>query len=186
MSISSYQGNVAKRVAGPNLPVCFPASLEQVSPLHRFKPSTYRYYREFVDYLDSLSLPELKSRQVLEEQEDMVEELLRPLGGYALSDIVLKTIKSELGLKRAIHEYSEDYRMVVDIKYISSVDRAVHSVGVHPLEDDRLMLFSTHVPKKLSGIISVGKLASSLAISEDYPVRDHPLATANFVAIPKD
>lgn len=185
MSIRSYQENVKLRVTGPNMPVCFPASLEQVSPHHRYRPTIYRNYKDFVNYLDELSIEELKSLRALELQEDMLEELVKPLGGLVLEDVIMKDIRTELGLKRAINDYKEDYGMVVDIKYGRTNSRAVHSVGIIAIEENSLMLFSTHVPYKLRGIITPAKLAISLAISEDKRVAGHPLSTANFLAIPK-
>jgi len=186
MSISSYSKNVERKVAGPRLPVCFPASLEQVSPKHSYRPSVYINYRDFTEYLDSLTIKELSTKKVLEESEDMVEYLLKPLGGMALSDIAMKTITTEIGLKRAMTQYSDDHRIVVDVKYGSSANRSVHSVGVVSLDADNLFLVSTHIPANIRGIISVSKLATRLAQTEDNRVLNHPFATANFLAIPHD
>ena len=186
MSIKSYKKNVEKRVAGPRLPVCFPASLEQISPKHGYRPSIYKNYRDFTEYLDSLSFEQLNSRKVLEESEDMAEYLLRPLGGMALSDIVMKTIRTEIGLKRAMSQYSADNRIVVDVKYGNNSRRNVHTVGVVSLDADNLFLVSTHIPANIRGIISVSKLATRLAQTEDNRVLNHPFATANFLAIPND
>lgn len=184
MSISSYRRNVERRVAGPRLPVCFPAALEQISPHHSYRPHIYTYYREFVEYLDTLTILESASTEVHEEHEAMVEYLINPLGGYLLSDIVLKTINTEIGLKRALNQYSDDHRIVVDVKYGNNSKRAVHSVGVVRHDQEHISLLSTHVPEKLRGIISIGRLATSLAINEDNRVVDHPIATANFLALP--
>ena len=184
MSISSYRRNVERRVAGPKLPDCFPASLEQISPYHSYRPHIYTYYKEFVDYLDSLTMSELATTKVHKEHEDMIEYLINPLGGYLLSDIVLKTINTEIGLKRALNQYSDDHRIVVDVKYGNNSKRAVHSVGVVKHDQEHISLLSTHVPEKLRGIISIGRLATSLAINEDNSVRNHPIATANFLALP--
>lgn len=185
MSIKSYRRNVQERVAGPRFPVCFPASLEQVSPRHSYRPNVYRNYREFMDYLDSLTLKQLESRDVLDEQEEMTEYLLKPLGGLALSDIVMKTISTELGLKRAMSQYSTDHRIVVDIKYGNNSKRSVHSVGVIPMDTENILLVSTHVPNNLKGIIPISRLATRLAVSEDNRTPNHPIATANFLAIPE-
>ena len=186
MSIKSYRKNVERSVAGPSLPVCFPASLEQVSPKHGYRPSIYRNYRDFTEYLDSLSTEQLKSRAVLEESEDIVEYLLKPLGGMALSDIFMKTINTEIGLKRAMNQYSNDHRIVVDVKYGTSTRRSVHTVGIVPLDSDHVFLLSTHIPASIKGVISLSKLATRLAQTEESRVFEHPYATANFLAIPND
>ena len=137
-----------------------------------------------MDYLDSLSLEELKGQKINEEYEEVIDYLVRPLGGLGLEDIVMKTIKTELGLKRAMNEYSLDHRIVVDVKYGNNSARSVHSLGVIPLDKENVSLLSTHVPDKLKGVISIAKLATHLAISESYPSPNHPIATANFIAIP--
>jgi hypothetical protein len=185
MSIKSYRKNVEKKVAGPRLPVCFPAALEQVSPNHSYRPQIYRTYKEFTEYLDGLSIVELSSKKVISECEDMADYLLRPLGGLLLNDIVMKTINTEIGLKRAMNAYSDDHRIVVDVKYGNSSRRSVHTVGVVSLDADNLFLVSTHIPANIRGIISVSKLATSLARTEDNRVPEHPFATANFLAIPE-
>jgi hypothetical protein len=185
MSIKSYRKNDEKKVAGPRLPVCFPAALEQVSPNHSYRPQIYRTYKEFTEYLDGLSIVELSSKKVISECEDMADYLLRPLGGLLLNDIVMKTINTEIGLKRAMNAYSEDHRIVVDVKYGNNPNRSVHSVGVVPVDADNVFLVSTHIPSKIAGIITLSKLATSLARTEDNRVPEHPFATANFLAIPE-
>lgn len=186
MSIASYRRNVEKKVAGPRLPVCFPAALEQVSPKHSYRPQIYITYREFTEYLDSLSREDLNSRRVLSEYEDMTEYLLKPLGGIALSEVIMKKINTEIGLKRAMNAYSEDHRIIVDVKYGNNPERSVHSVGVVPIDAENVFLVSTHIPANIKGIITLTKLATRLAISEENRVQEHPFATANFLAIPQD
>ena len=186
MSIRSYQRNVDRKVTGPQLPVCFPAAIEQVSPRNSYRPNVYRNYREFVNYLDSLTLEELKKKEVLEEYETVIEDLVRPLGGLALEDLVMKRITTPLGLFRAFNSLvADDYRIIIDIKYgNASQARSVHSVGIIPVQDDLVTLVSTHVPKQLQGIIPLSKVAKHLAISTESPTKGHPLGTANLIAIP--
>jgi hypothetical protein len=185
MSIKSYTINVERNVAGPHLPVCFPAAIEQISP-YSYRPKIYTEYKEFVDYLDTLSIDEFKSTSTITEYESVIDSLVRPLGGLAINDLVMKSIKTPLGLKRAINELiNEDYRIVLDIKYGSvSKDRAVHSVGLIPVERDYVTLVSTHIPKDLRGIISLSKLATRLAVSNEPYLSNHPLRNANLVAFP--
>ena len=181
MSIRSYQRNVDRKVTGPRIPVCFPAAIEQISPKNSYRPSIYTYYREFVEYLDTLSFEESRNKNVISEYETVIEELVRPLGGLALEDIVMKKITTPVGLFRAFNKLiEEDYRIVVDIKYRNDV----HSVGIIPIQNELITLVSTHIPKNLSGIIPLSKVAEHLAIPESKPVKDHPISTANLIAIP--
>jgi hypothetical protein len=136
--------------------------------------------------LDSLTLEELKKKEVLEEYETVIEDLVRPLGGLALEDLVMKRITTPLGLFRAFNSLvADDYRIIIDIKYgNASQARSVHSLGIIPVQDDLVTLVSTHVPKKLQGIIPLSKVANHLAISTESPTKGHPLGTANLIGIP--
>lgn len=186
MSIKSYNKNVEKGVAGPEIGVCLPASLEQISPNHSYRSNIYTEYLEFVDYLDSLTNKERRSKEVLEEYEQIMERLVRPLGRKAVNNMILSRITTERGFITKIRQlHDNDYRIVVDIRYgTSSPDKSVHSVGLIPVERDFVTLVSTHVPKCLQGVISTEFLASRIAISTETEVRGYPISTANLLAIP--
>lgn len=186
MSINSYKKNVERGVAGPDIGVCLPASLEQISPNHSYRPSIYTTYLEFVDYLDNLNNKQRRERETLEEYEAIMERLVRPLGRTAVDNMILSRINTERGFISKIRKlHDNDYRVVVDIRYgKNNPDRSVHSVGLIPIERDFVTLVSTHVPKCLQGIISTEQLASRIAITDEPEIKGHPISTANVLAIP--
>lgn len=188
MSINSYKRNVDRGVAGPDIGVCLPASLEQISPNHSYRAKIYTDYLEFVDFLGALTQKQQRSREVLEEYEVVIENLLRPLGRQAIKSLVLSRISTERGLVSKIRQlHDQDYRIAVDIKYGKlNPEREVHTVGLIPVDKDHVTLVSTHVPKCLQGVISTHQLAGRIAISKESNVKDHPIATANLIAFPHE
>lgn len=188
MSINSYKRNVERGVAGPEIGVCLPASLEQISPNHSYRSKIYTDYLEFVEFLGSLSQKQQRSREVLDEYETVIENLLRPLGRQAIKNLVLSRITTERGLVSKLRKLHDlDYRVAVDIKYGSfNPEREVHTVGLIPVDRDHVTLVSTHVPKCLRGVITTRQLAERIAISKESDVKDHPIATANLIAFPHE
>lgn len=186
MSIKSYERNVLRGVAGPDIGVCLPASLEQVSPNHSYRANIYTEYLDFVDYLDALNNKDRRSKEALDEYERIMERLIRPLGRQALDNMILSRVNTELGFISKIRKlHDNDYRVVVDIKYGKhNPDKSVHSVGLIPVERDYVTLVSTHVPRCLQGIISTQQLAGRIATTKDTEIKGHPIATANIIAIP--
>lgn len=186
MSINSYKKNVERGVAGPNLGVCLPASLEQISPNHSYRSNIYTEYLEFVNYLDALDSKERRSREALDEYEAIMERIIRPLGRRALDNLILSRVNTERGFISKIRMlHNNDYRVVVDIKYGKhNPDKSVHSVGLIPVEQDYVTLVSTHIPRCLQGIISTTQLASRIATTKETEIKGHPIATANILAIP--
>lgn len=188
MSIKSYNKNVERGVAGPNIGVCLPASLEQISPNHYYRPNIYSRYDKFMDYLDALDIRELTSKEVCEQYEEVIEKILRPMGKKAFDQIILRQINTERGFISTIRQlHNNDYRVVVDIQYGNkNPNKEVHSVGLIPIDTDFVSLVSTHVPVVLRGIISTEQLFNHLAHSTDNKIKGHPLSTANVMAIPNE
>lgn len=188
MSIASYNRNVERGVAGPDLPVCFPASLEQISPNHSYRPNTYTDYLDFLEYYDPLPKNAKESKEIIEEYEKIVEKIIRPLGKYALDNLIYRHINTEQGFLANVNKLHEDnYRVTVDIKYGNAdIANQVHTLGLIPIEKNYVTLVSTHVPVNLRGVISLRQLAGRLAIITDSRSRSHPLTTANLIAIPHE
>lgn len=188
MSIASYNRNVERGVAGPDLPVCFPASLEQISPNHSYRPKVYTDYLDFLEYYEPLSEKAKASAEVMDEYEKIVEKIIRPLGKYALDNLIYRHINTEQGLVAHVNRlHDENYRVMVDIKYGNAdASNQVHSLGLIPIEKDYVTLVSTHVPVNLRGVISLRQLAGRIAIVNDIRNRAHPIATANLLAIPHE
>lgn len=187
MSIASYNKNVQKGVAGPDLPVCFPAALEQISPNHSYRPKIYTDYIDFLEYYEPLPRKAQESQEAMQEYENIVEKLIRPLGNLALDDLVLRHINTEQGFINTVNRlHNENYRVTMDIKY-GNADTAnqVHTLGLIPIEKNYVTLVSTHVPTNLRGVISLEQLAGRLAIITDIRNRVHPIASANVLAIPQ-
>jgi len=186
MSIKSYRRNVEKNVAGPHLPVCFPASLEQVSPYHSYRPGIYNEYVDFVEWFSDFSIEERKTQEIMIAYDEMIDRLVRPLGGLAIEDVIFKKISTPIGLIRAVNQLvKEDCRIVMDIRYGSyNSQKTAHSVGVVPVQPGYVTLVSTHVPKELRGVIPVPLLADKLAINREKHHAVHPASTANVLGIP--
>ncbi len=186
MSIKSYRENVAKKVAGPNLPVCFPAALEQISPHHRYRPHIYSDHQDFLEYYYNSHRRKWREDNI-EMLEERVDELVAPLGGLACSDVIFKRVNSPLGFMRVVKRLlEEECRVVVDIKYGGiHVDTSTHAVGILPVgESDYVTLVSTHIPKTLEGIIPLQKVATRIAVTSDRHINGHPINDANIVALP--
>jgi hypothetical protein len=80
MSIKSYQRNVEKGVVGPYDPVCYPAAIEQVSRFG-YNSDIYQAYLDYVDRSDRWN--EQQRREHVFEFEDLIEKLVKPLGGLS-------------------------------------------------------------------------------------------------------
>jgi hypothetical protein len=188
MSIRSYKKNVERGVTGPEIGVCLPASLEQISPNHYYRPNIYTRYEQFMDYLETLNTSQLSSKEVCEEYEDVIENLLRPMGKKAFDQMIMRQINTERGFVSIVRKlHSEDFRVVVDIQYGNrNPNKEVHSVGLIPVDVDYVTLVSTHVPVALRGIISTEHLFNHLAQITDSKIKGHPIATANVMAIPHE
>lgn len=186
MSIKSYQRNVEKNVAGPHLPVCFPASLEQVSPYHSYRPKIYDEYIEFVEWYDNFSIEERKTQEMRIAYDEMISGLVRPLGGLAVEDIIFKKVTTPIGLARAVNQLvKEDCRIVMDICYGNyNSQKTAHSVGVVPIQPGYVTLVSTHVPKELRGVIPLQLLGDKLTICPEKHHAVYPASTANILGIP--
>lgn len=184
MSIKSYQRNVAKGAAGENLPICFPASLEQLAAGYSYDPHLYDEYVAFVDYHDSLS--DTERRQKCEEYEHVLESLVEPFGGLTLDDLVMQRVKSAKELIRSVNRlHAQGYSIVVDVRYGNwNPERVGHSVGLVEVEPGYVTLLSNHIPPKLRGVVSLAQVGEQLAYINDSPLPGHPLHTANLVAFP--
>ncbi len=182
MSIASYKANERRRVTGPFMPTCFPASLEQVSPDHRLPPRTYQNWLDFLDWYESLSKKE-KERAVPEQGEAM-EDMFRSLGGFCCEDVVFKRANTPLGCIRIINRLiEEEYRVVIDIDYRRREDY-YHSVGLVPIERGYVTLVSNQIPRGLEGVIPLGKVARRLAMDPEPCVAAYPYNNANITALP--
>jgi hypothetical protein len=185
MSIESYRRNLANRVTGPNLPLCFPSALEQISPNYSYKPSVYKNHLEFLDWYCSFSVKQRDS--MIDEYEKEVENLVRPLGGLSLKDLKFSRANTEIGFLRTVRPLLADgWGVVVDVCHTGK--RSVtHAVGLLPVggETDHVTLVSTHVPASLQGIIDLRQLATHIALpTETYVQGYHPMNNANITALP--
>jgi hypothetical protein len=181
MSIKSYQRNVEKGVVGPYDPVCYPAAIEQVSRFG-YNSDIYQAYLDYVDRSDRWN--EQQRREHVFEFEDLIEKLVKPLGGLAFEDVVFKTILTANGLRRAYRTLTRDgYNVVLDIACVPN-DPDSLGVGLIPIEGDYVTLVSTHVPKKLQGVVHIDKVGACLYRHKDKHLPNHPYHTANLTAIP--
>jgi hypothetical protein len=181
MSIVSYERNVGRHVTGPFLPTCFPAALEQISPDHSYKPGIYQNYSEFNEWWGKI-----RRRERIHHMPEYADGLVEPLGGYSYEDMVFSRATTPMGLARVVRRLlSEDYRVTVDIKYAISGAYNAHTVGLLPTGyEGHVSLVSTHVPKCLSGIVTLEQIGERLAISA-FPHRpEYPFSDANVLALP--
>jgi hypothetical protein len=181
MSINSYRKNVETGVVGPFAPVCYPAAIEQIS---RFG-YTAEVYQAYIDYVAIADKWDEKQRQEnVYIFEDIMESLVKPLGGLEFDDVVFKTIVTVNGLRRDYHSLMRDgYNIVVEIA-CTPKDPVPHGVGIIPIEGDYITLVSTHVPKKLQGVVHIDKVGACLYNHMDKRMPDHPYHTANLTALP--
>ena len=185
MSIASYRRNVTRRVTGANFSTCFPAALEQISPYHGYRPNIYREYSSFVDWYCSFTLKERD--RYIGDYEDMISQIVRPLGGFACDDIEFSRATSTSGFLRVVRPLlAEGYRVTVDISRSGGSSATVHTVGLLPVgsEIDHVTLVSTHVPACLRGIVSLRQIANHLAVTEETYIPGHPLNNSNIVGLP--
>jgi hypothetical protein len=185
MSIASYERNRARRVAGPHLPVCLPAALEQVSTHYGYRPQVYRDYREFDAWWGSFKPIERNKNNV--HYEEMLNNLLKPLGGLACEDVRFSHATNPRGWLWVVRQMlSESMDVVADINY-SGHTYVCHSVGILPTpQPDYVTLVSTHLPKKLQGIVPLQRVAEHMFyVPEiDKPSARYPFNDANIMGIP--
>lgn len=184
MSIKSYQRNVELGVAGPHSSTCFPAALEQMAESYGYKPHLYEEYSAFGEWYNGLS--EKGRRSQVDYFEDVIEDLVQPLGGLALQDVIFKRVVTASALARAAHNLSSaGYGVVVDISYGPPANEPVpHGVGLIPVQKNYYTLVSTHVPRALQGIVSIDEIAKRLQVSPAPPIPGHPIYSSNLTAVP--
>lgn len=181
MSIKSYQKNVRAGAADPELGVCYPAAIEQLSRFG-YSSDIYQAYLDFCDNWEQYT--ERERRKNIHEYEDLIDRLVRPLGGLAFDDVIFKTVTSVNGLRRAYRKLcDEGYNIVLDIA-CEPKDVIPHGVGLIPIEGNYVTLVSTHIPKKLQGIVHIDKVAACLFVHDDEKLPGHPCHTGNLTAIP--
>jgi hypothetical protein len=186
MSIASYRENEKRRVTGQRKPTCLPAALEQISPNHSYRPAIYSYYHEWGDWFGTLPYSERMKGVYSPEYEDMINRLVRPLGGLSCDDIVFSSVTTPMGFKRAVKPLlKEGYRVVTDIKYGGDPRYLVHAVGLLPTgEDGFVTLVSNHIPKCLAGIVTLQQVGERVAVGEDPYRPKYPFNNANVWGLP--
>jgi hypothetical protein len=184
MSIPSYQKNRSRGVTGRFTPTCLPASLEQISPNHAYRPGVYRDYEDWIDWYCTFSLKERDKLYI--EYEEMIDVLVRPLGGLACEDLKLSHADTVIGFLRIVRPLLADgYRVVCLTGGNSST---AHAVGLLPVggEHDLVTLVSNQVPKSLSGIVSLRKIAERISVPDERAIPGHPAHHANIIGLPPD
>jgi hypothetical protein len=184
MSIQSYRKNRSLGVTGPRSDNCFPAALEQVSPNHSYDPSIYTDYSDWVHWYYSFPLKERDG--LFREYEEIVDHLVRPLGGLACEDLRTSRAETTRGFLRVVRPLLEDdWRVTVLTGGLSTV---CHAVGLLPVggETDQVVLVSTNIPQYFQGIIDIRQVADHLSVYEEKRIPGHPLNAANIIALPPD
>jgi hypothetical protein len=185
MSIASYERNVARKVTGPDFPVCFPASLEQVSSNYSYRPRVYRDYGEFIEWWDKIPPKRRHENDIF--YEDMLNDLLKPLGGLACEDVQFSQATTPVGWMRVVKRaLREEMQVVADIRYCTSI-YTCHSVGILPTpQENYVTLVSTHIPKPLQGIVPLQRVAERMYYipAIDSPSQRFPFRTSNIVVLP--
>ncbi len=163
---------------------CFPAALEQMAEGYGYKPHLYEEYSAFGEWYNELS--EKDRRSYIDYYEDVIENLVQPLGGLAFQNVVFKRALNIPALTRITRELiSAGYSVVVDISYgAPAKDPIPHGVGLIPVQKDYFTPVSTHVPRALQGVVSVEDIANRMLVSSDPPIPGHPMYSANLTAVP--
>src|SRR3989344_8226428 len=183
MSIASYRRNVGRRVTGQFFPTCFPSALEQISP-YGLNPDSYRDYRDFTDWFCSFPVDERDDLNP--EVEEMLNYLFSNLGGLAVEDVAFKRATTPIGLRRVLHSlFDEDYQVAVEIDWHKGWD-VTHTLGLLPVDRDHVIAVSNYVPKSLSGIVHIDRIAERLAVTDDKYMPDFPFNNSNITALPPD
>lgn len=186
MSLSSYRQNVRRGVTGKNTSTCFPAALEKISPDHRLPPKVYEEYQEFVKWHDSLD--GIGHLQATEIHSKTLTNIVEHLGSFCSDQLIYRNITRRYRLRETLTKLtSQDFRVLVELQ----LDEGRHAVGIIPTGvEDAYRLTSTWVPHSLQGIITPENIYPLLARPEDVLVPatlhhvDHPLNSANLIAIP--
>ena len=181
MSIKSFRQNVQTGVVGPYAPVCFPAAIEQLS---RFSYGA-EIYEAYLAYIEkSEGWTDAEHRAHVHEFEDLIEKLVKPLGGLTIDDIIFKNVTTVNGLRRAYRSLTKaGYNLVAEIACVPR-DPESHGVGIVPVQGDFVTLVSTHIPKKLQGVIHIDAVGACLFPTEEKKLPGHPIHTSNVTAIP--
>lgn len=180
MSLASYRRNVSRRVTSPYLPTCFPAALEQVWPHHGYRPSVYENYKEFIEWYCSMNKARREAHSA--DYEEMVNMLVRPLGGLSCEDVIFKHVNTPLGFVRVVNKLlNEECSVVADIR----VCLGPHAVGIIPTHEPGFVtLVSNQIPEKLQGVIPIQAVAERFLPNNDKPMTDYPFNNANILALP--
>jgi hypothetical protein len=184
MSIESYRDNRRLGVTNRRTPTCFPASLEQVSPNHRYKPEIYRIQKDWLNWL--YSIPKNLRDDYLPEEAKTLTNLVRPLGLDSWEDAVYKRANTPTGFARIAGKLLLDgYRVVADLTYGGPVKNGAHAVGLLPVgEEGHVCLVSNHVHNTLQGIVNLKKVGEHVALFEDKHFKEYPFTNTNIMALP--
>jgi len=146
----------------------------------------YRFYLEWNKWWGTLPYQDRRRGVYNEEYQEMIDKLVKPLGGLACEDLLFSRATTARGFVRVVKPLlAEGYGVLADIRYTTNQKYLAHSVGILPTkETGYVTLVSNHIPKCLEGVVSLHQVGERIAIGEDVHKPDYPFSDSNIWAIP--
>jgi len=188
VTVQSFERNLALGIASPYLDVCLPAALEQLSEEYSYRPKVYRDRIEFVNWWANLSRPQ--TFEYIDQYENHMTRLVRPLGGLSCQDLTFSTATTPLGWTRIVNRhFREDRRVAVDIR-IGRNRLTSHTVGLIPTEEEGFVrLKSSYLPRGLGGVVPLSRVAERMYVSPDVIEKRYPkhiFENSNIISLPPE